>query len=237
MRKSKSLLTFILFSASLAYGDDSLIREGLETLNTMASGPQVACEDITKVPLSAGYAAKGADCSGFIRANGELGPLGNTIVSHMQTVNGAKFFENNLPGVQSFCPRWSRLTKTEKEYFWVWLMAAISNKETTCGANIVNRAATHGTAIGHFQLNKNRKDRYWRGGDSGDSCGVQDITPAQANIKCSLEILNEQLKGKSGAYKGNGNLFGPGANSYWQHLRLRNGGGIIKLLRDYPLCR
>lgn len=203
----------------------------------MAGGPQVACEDITKVPLSAAYSAKGADCSSFIRADGSLGALGSTIVNHIQEVNTSKFLENNLPGVQSFCPRWPQLTKTEKEYFWVWLMAAISFKETTCGANKINRAATHGTAIGHLQLNKTRKDRYWRGGDSGNSCGAQDIAPDQANIKCGLEILNEQLKGRDGAYQGNGNLFGRGANSYWQHLRLRNGGGIIKLLRDYPLCK
>lgn len=203
----------------------------------MSRGPQVACEEITKVPLSAGYSAKGADCSGYIRADGSLGPLGSTIVDHMKTINEAKFLENDLPGVQSFCPRWPSLTQTEKEYFWVWLMAAISFKETTCGANTINRAATHGIAIGHLQLNKIRKDRYWRGGKSGESCGVQDIAPDEANIKCGLEILNEQLKGKEGAYKGNGKLFGPGAHSYWHHLRLKNGGTIIKLLKDFPLCK
>lgn len=237
MRKSKFLLVLALFSASLSSADDSMIKAGLKRLNTMARGPQVACEDITKVPLSAGYQKQGADCSDFIKADGSLGSLGNTIASHIKTINGSKYFENNLPGVQSFCPKWPNLTDIEKEYFWIWLMAAISFKETTCGANTVNRAATHGTAVGHLQINKPRKDRYWRGGESGDSCGVPDVAPAQANIMCGLEILNEQLKGRDGAYKGNGNLFGPGAHSYWHHLRLKNGGTIIKLLKDFPLCR
>ncbi len=237
MRKNKSLLALTFFSLSIAHADDSMIKAGLKRLGTVAKGPEVACEDITKVPLSSGYRNQGADCSAFIKADGSLGSLGNTIVDHIKTINGPKYFENNLPGVQSFCPKWPSLTRVEKEYFWVWLFAAISFKETTCGANTINRAATHGTAVGHLQLNQPRRDRYWRGGESGKSCGVPDIAPAQANIKCGLEILNEQLKGKDGAYKGNGSLFGPGAHSYWHHLRLKKGGTIIKLLRDFPLCK
>lgn len=244
MRKNNYLMTALLstslfLSLSSAKASEATIKKGIKALTKEAQhGPQVACEENSKAPLSRAFSNLGADCSDFIKPDGSFGKLGNVISSHIDSMgNSTLFHSTNLPALQAFCPKWSRLNKEQRDYFWVWLFAAISWKESTCGAATVNRAATHGTAIGHLQLNKNKKDRSWRGGASGNSCAVKDIAPAEANMRCGVEILHEQLKGKNGLYEGNGSLYGRGANSYWHHLRLKNGGKIIQLMRDFPFCK
>lgn len=180
----------------------------------------------------------GADCTGFVKPNGTPGELGNVIVKHIQGMGDkGLFFKKDLPGAKKLCPNWDQLTKEEMAYFWMWFMAAISWKETTCGANTVNKAATHGVAVGHLQLNQNKKDRSWRGGSSGNSCAASEVTSDANNLKCGLEILNEQLKGKNGLYKGNGELFGKGANSYWQALRTSTGDKVTEFMKDFPFCK
>lgn len=213
------------------------MHKGIEFITNGASqGPSALnCEE-EKIPLSEQYSQNGADCSDFVKADGSLGPLGTTIKDHMHSIDDALFFSPDLPGAKNVCPTWGNLSRAQKEYFWVWLIAAISWKESTCGAATLNTAATHGTAAGHLQLNKSRKDRAWRGGESGNSCKVADIVPAENNIKCGIEILHELLKGKEGLYEGNGNIFGRGANSYWQDLRRPDGGKIIELLKEFPPC-
>lgn len=244
MRKNKFLAGLLLICGfSLltpeAQANQATIKKGLKAITGPAiKGPQVDCEVNARAPLTSGYSNQGADCSTFIQADGSLGPLGRVISTHIDSMgNNSLFHSRNLPAAIAVCPRWSSFTNEQRDHFWVWLMAAISFKETTCGANTVNKAATHGTAIGHLQLNKHRKDRAWRGGESGKSCAVQDVSSPAANMKCGLEILHEQLKGKNGLYKGNGNLFGRGANSYWQELRQKNGGTVIKLVKSYPACK
>lgn len=236
---SMSILGMTLLLSDGIKADVSVIKKGLNSLTTDAvQGPSIQCEEKFQAPLSAAFKANGANCSAFIKADGSLGKLGSVITSHISSMGDDTLFHSeNLSGVKTLCPKWSTFNKEQRDYFWVWLFASISWKESTCGADTVNRAATHGTAVGQLQLNKFKKDRSWRGGESGNSCAVKNIAPAEASMKCGIEILHEQLKGKDGLYLGDGNLFGKKANSYWHHLRLKSGGKIIQLMRGFPGCR
>ena len=245
MRRLNLLLLALAFTSPIAVSaplqivsDDETIRKGVGALTTHAiEGPTLQCDE-DSMRLSKAYYGKGADCSAFIDSDGKFGKLGKTIVSHIESLGErSQYYRNDHLGMQLACPNWPNLSKDQKAHYWVWVFAAISWKESTCGAALTNKAATHGTAAGHLQLNLKRNDRAWRGGTSGESCGVPDIRQDEANLKCGVEIFNEQLKGKDGIYEGNGTLYGKGANAYWQHLRMKNGGLIMKLVKDFPHCK
>lgn len=230
-----SLFTLVPVSA---LANRETIEEGLHALTTQAiEGPTIQCEDET-LKLSEGYSADKANCSPYIDSSGKLGKLGKTIISHIDSIGAeSQYFRNDHVGIQRACPNWPNLSKEQKAYYWVWFFAAISWKESTCGARLTNKKATHGVASGHLQLNKRRKDRAWRGGTTGESCAVDDIRSNEANMKCGVEIFNELLKGKNGKYEGDGNIYGLRSNSYWKELRKEDGGLIMKLVRDFPLCK
>lgn len=239
MRRHKILfLALLSFAPSYLLADSDIIKEGVLALTTHAiEGPTLQCDEVN-LKLSKAYYGKGADCSAYIDSSGKLGKLGKTIVSHIKSLGpDTQFYKDDHLGILKACPNWTGLSKEHKAHYWVWLFAAISWKESTCGAAVTNKAATHGTAAGHLQLNLKRNKRAWRGGTTGNSCGVADIRPDDANIKCGIEILNEQLKGKNGIYEGDGNLYGRKAHAYWQHMTTKNGGLIMKLVRDFPLCK
>lgn len=236
LKVSGLTLLLLLQTTPLLAAGNSSIRQGLDMLSGKVS-VEVVCNERAGA-FSRKFFNDGADCTEFIKPNGLPGPLGNVIIKHIQSM-GSKglFFNKDLPGPKKICPGWSQMTKEEMAYFWTWFIAAISWKETTCGVNTTNKAATHGVAVGHLQLNQNVKDRSWRGGESGKSCAVADVSNDANNLKCGLEILNEQLKGKAGLYKGNGDLFGKGANSYWQALRTPSGDKVIEYMKDFPFCK
>lgn len=78
---------------------------------------------------------------------------------------------------------------------------------------------------------KKKSDRYWR----GDSCKAPSVKAPKNNLRCSVDIFNEQLKGKSGDYEGNGKLGGKGSNSYWQDLRGEN-PKVLTMVKKFPDC-
>lgn len=217
--------------------NDQTIREGLIAITEKALDPKVDCQE-ESLALSKKYSYRGANCTGFITPSGKMGPLGKMIIDHMNSMGTkALFFNKDLKGPKQICANWENLTKEQMAYFWVWLFAGISLKETTCGVHLINRKATDGVAVGHLQLNQARRDRVERDGTSGSSCGVADVKPHQANFACGIEILNEVLKGPDGYYGGNGSLFGRGAHTYWQDLRSPKSFVIHKLMVDFPPCK
>lgn len=238
MKKNSIISLFTLLAlTSTALADDEVIRSGVKALTSHAiQGPSVDCADET-LALSKKFSDKGADCSGFVNSEGKFGPRGKIIVNHINSMGSkALFYRKDLLGAQLVCPNWANLSNEQRAYFWVWFIAGLSWKETTCGANTVNSNATHGTAVGLLQMNQNRSDRHWRGGSSGNSCAVANVKPDDANLKCGLEILNEQLKGQNGIYEGNGALYGRSAHAYWQDIR-RSNSTVIRMMADFPPCK
>jgi hypothetical protein len=179
-------------------------------------------------------------CTNFITNDGDAGgygPWGETIVKYLdEKGENSIFYNNNLAGMSNgvtACPNWSAMSVEEKKHFWVWVMASISKIESTCDAKARNGKSTNGVAVGLVQLDERKSQRSWR----GDNCKTPTVLATNDNLRCGMDILGELLKGKAGEYKGNGELWGRKSGSYWQHLRLKNGGGISDLIQLNPYCK
>lgn len=213
-------------------------------LDKMKNGPDAfACYDFpppssskSKYAFTKGYSAKGANCKLFVKDNGELGEHGKILVNHLPNIKNSKLFDNNLGRMNEVCPKWSKFSKIDKEYFWVWFFASIALAESTCRNNYKSKAV-NGMGIGYFQLDAPKSARSWKGGKDNKACRVASIVGAKENITCALEIFNEQLRGKASEFKGNGNLFDKKTNSYWQKLRYSDGDEIIERVKTFPGCK
>jgi hypothetical protein len=225
------------WNASEPCAEDMAVIDGrLATLNGELNYPAPSCGESDRRPgLSPAFSGNGADCTGFIHEDGNLGTHGATIQAYLdQETESSPFFNSPRPGMTDspyICPNWERLSRREKTHFWVWVMAALAWKESTCGASLVNSVAIDGTAVGLLQLNLSYEDRYWR----GPNCKVSSVRAADANLKCGLDIMKELLLGPDGDYKTSGALYRE--RSYWASFRAEAGGSVGDLISDFPLCR
>lgn len=188
--------------------------------------------------LAPEFKRKGAVCTNFISdKDGKYGPWGNTVVDYLKEQgSNSIFMSDDLAGMStgvSACPNWKNMSADERSHFWVWVMASISHVESTCNEKARNGAGTNGVAAGLLQMDERVSNRSWR----GVNCKVASVNKADPNIRCGLDILGELLKGKKGDYKSNGELWGRKSNSYWQHLRSADGGGISDLIKLNPYCK
>jgi hypothetical protein len=160
-----------------------------------------------------------------------IGPWGKKVQAYLQEKGSESlFFKKDL---SSACSNWKSLNTKQKEKVWVWIVTLIANKESTCMPRNRNKKATNGVAVGLLMLDERLSARKWR----GPNCNKRDILDITTNIRCGLDILEELLLGKEGEYQGNGELWGPRSNSYWEELRKKGGGDIADLIQDHPLCR
>ncbi len=179
-----------------------------------AEGVDESCENF--------ISQKNADC---------IGPWGKKVQAYLQEKGSESlFFKKDL---SSACPNWKGLNIKQKEKVWIWIVALIANKESTCMPRKRNPKATNGVAVGLLMLDERLSARKWR----GPNCTKKDVLDITANLRCGLDILEELLLGKDGEYQGNGELWGPRSNSYWEELRKKGGGDIADLIQDHPLCR
>lgn len=255
-------ITFHLFSqASLQANTPAqavrLLNEVLGTSSQWGESPAPQCLSSSQSPLSTArppattslsapsssnrtpaldpsFNGRGADCSAFISRNGTYGPLGQTIASNVMARGpNSAFLTDNRPGMNDgvrACPKWRELSVKERVRFWVWTFAAIAWDESSCKPNERNPNATNGVAVGLMQLDELPSARKWR----GPNCRASSVAAPSQNILCSLDIMEELLKGRQGVYKTDGNLWD--TNSYWQKLRTKDGGNIGRLIKTYPLC-
>ncbi|EQC44359.1 transglycosylase SLT domain protein [Bacteriovorax sp. Seq25_V] len=190
------------------------------------------------ISLSDSFFKDGADCRHFIEDNGEYGAWGKTIENYILTEpDGDVLLRDNLAGMESgsggICPRWKSLNRDDKIRFWVWSMAAIAWRESTCVPTKKNRNATNGVGVGLFQLDERYSNRQWR----GRHCKDKTVSAAKDNVECAMDIMSELMKGKSGMYKTKGILYGYKSGSYWEHLKHSDGGDIGSRIREFPLCQ
>lgn len=247
----KFLLIF-LFSFSTAragcvsssdFGLRNCIKETFNVLKK-AGAPPMNCSgdpynDPVCPPLAEEFTEKSAECDKFISSNknGGYGVWGQEIVQYLNE-KGEKsaFYSNDLSGMSDgikACPNWSKMSKEEKEHFWVWVIAAIAHTESTCNPRARNGNASNGVAVGLLQLDERVSARKWR----GPSCAVKSVANPRENLRCGMDIMEELIKGREGDYRGDGQIWGRRSNSYWQHLKKKEGGDISDLILLNPFCK
>ncbi len=185
-------------------------------------------------------------CTGFIKRNGEEGEWGKLITDYIDKNGGenSTFLDDEVRGMTAHprtCPKWYSLNTEQRKRFWIWMMASIAQVESSCDKDQVNMGAVPNKSDrprGLFQLNTLRKNRQWRGENCKFPSGATETVKPRNQILCSMDIMNELLKGKEGRYKASGRIFP--TNSYWEKLRPEHsytGGPIGELVRKFPLCR
>ena len=180
--------------------------------------------ELSTLPIGKGRFNK--RCQKFINEKGGYGSWGQMIIDYLgknkETKN--RFFSNAILGMESSprtCPMWGKLNDNQKAKFWVWTMASIAQVESSCDPRSVNNGPTIPDKTdpprGLFQLNTKKSNRSWRGPNCKFPTGAEHVYDPKNNITCSMDIMSELLKGKSGEYKSNGRIFP--TNSYWEKLR------------------
>lgn len=250
---------FLIFITQNAMAQFKVINRTNATIGKSTSAPSSNCHDcrtddshtsdritFTTKRRDDGLPHFNTACVGFIKSDGTYGEWGTIIQDYIVAKGGAssRFFSNGLPGMETdprTCPRWGQLTEQEKMKFWVWTMASIAQVESSCNTRSVNLGSVPNPSDrprGLFQLNTLKANRSWRGPNCKFPSGAENVYNAKNSILCSLDIMDELLKGRAGEYKSNGKIFP--TNSYWEKLRSNhsnNGGPIGKLVRQYGPCQ
>ncbi len=188
--------------------------------------------------LHPNFSKFGANCSKFIDESGNYGEWGQVVAKYLEEDQKQNvFFHDDLFQAHSnelnACPNWKSLNKAERAHFWVWVMASIAYKESTCKDQVKGDSIHEGQmALGLLQLDSHSENLNWR----GPNCKASSIHKAETNLRCGLDIMSEMIKGERGLYKSSGSIWGRKSNSFWAELRKKNGGKIAQLIKTHPLC-
>lgn len=248
-----TLALSILSTAVYSQDINDLFNQVQEAVSNAGNSQEAGCPHcvdgetrLKKLPLPIGGRNFNAKCTSFIKSDGTYGEWGKLIVKYLNKTDERKerFFSPALPGMQTVprsCPNWGNMTNDQKGQFWVWTFASIAQVESSCDKRSVNNGSVPNPSDrprGLFQLNTLRSARSWRGPNCRFPSGAENVYIAANSIHCSLDIMSEILKGRSGEYRGNGKIFP--TNSYWEKLRPNHsstGGDIGRLVRMFPGCK
>lgn len=174
--------------------------------------------------------AKG--CDNFINKEGKLGPWGSYTLQQIKDKPDS--FGLNVPGdITKWCPKYPKMSKDEREMYWVWIVMSMAASESSCDAKEDNPNAPNGTAIGLLQV--------WK-----PVCPkARNLYVAYQNLQCGIDLLAKEMqrrdtlmtptsKGREGTY------WGPLRSDDWNKKR----GGDIKgaqrtrgLMSKYRYCK
>jgi hypothetical protein len=173
-------------------------------------------------PLSPRQLGINQACVNFIGADGSFGPWGSYLMGRINPKEHPQLFSGTQSDLGKVCPNFSRMNEREKKNFWVWVIAAMANYESSCRERIQARGV-NGIAAGLLQMHKGKEHVY------GCRRGI-DSLKARDNLECGLTILNNDLRRT-------GMLF-PRNRNYWEVLRphTRPGQRTLKLVREYRPC-
>jgi hypothetical protein len=174
-------------------------------------------------------------CHSFIQPDGALGAWGKEISSTFKSVSNECFYGEQSIDVSDLCPNFKKFPKAQKDYFWAWTGASMSNAESSCRPNVrvkgtkVKRQQEY--AVGLFQLEESMHRRKYRGPECSVQKG-QSVYSISFQFRCMASIIKNTrwLQGKK--------LWGSTDRSdqYWQTLKTEN-GKITKAISNFPGCR
>jgi|GEM_PF-2386364 len=285
----KSVFAFALISLTVAADElkEAEFKAGYDALYTdevrTVAFEVVSLEQQKKTPVSLSESYKFVfpdsgpaitKCIGnqqYIQEDGGLGKKGK-ILKHQFLGRGQSttmkhlFFRNQFPGMtENICPKFNSFTDDEKLNFWIWWVASIAFKESTCGEWDHNPNDPNGTSVGELGLPASwdlRKRRGLRGGAGGCDAkneAVYPVKPAEGgsrpwrmadlenNLICGVEILAGKLCGfyvePEPGRQCNKHTLRPYGHGMWADLK-DNGdwnsslnGVTVEEIRRFPLCR
>lgn len=174
--------------------------------------------------------AKG--CDHFINKEGQLGAWGSYTLQQIKDKPDS--FGLNVPDdITKWCPNYPKMTKDQRELYWVWIIMSMASSESSCNPTNDNRNAPNGTAIGLLQV--------WK-----PVCPkARDLHVPYQNIQCGVDLLAKELQNRdtlmTPTSKGSeGTYWGPLRSDDWNKRRGGDIAGAQKtrgLMSQYRYCK
>lgn len=132
----------------------------------------------------------------------ELGQWGQIIRKQFMTQNYQHLIQGSTD-IKSSCPQYQKMSKASKANFWVLVLNAMTNYESTCNEKATAQGP-NGTLKGLMQLHLGAETEY------SDECKKGDSKTAEATFSCSLAMLDQQIASDKALFS---------TSSYWDVLR------------------
>jgi|GEM_PF-2060383 len=174
--------------------------------------------------------AKG--CDNFINKEGQLGAWGSYTLQLIKDKPDS--FGLNVPDdITKWCPNYPKMTKDQRELYWVWIIMSMASSESSCNPTNDNRNAPNGTAIGLLQV--------WK-----PVCPkARDLHVPYQNIQCGVDLLAKELQNRdtlmTPTSRGSeGTYWGPLRSDDWNRARggdIRGAQKTRSLMSQYRYCK
>jgi hypothetical protein len=171
-------------------------------------------------PLIPDHKNWSSQCTNFIDQQGNINAWGTTVI---QTINRyPEYLQSVVHDLPQYCPNFSKFNKQERENFWVWFVAAMAMRESSCKPN-AKAKGPNGTAAGLLQLHLNKEFAYHT-----DCKNTHALDPHQ-NLSCGGAMLDRQFIRYNRIFLAKG--------SYWEVLQTdSSGSGVRRLVAQYRPC-
>lgn len=163
------------------------------------------------------------NCEVYFKPDGSFGKVGATA---QKVISSPKFniLRTSLEhsDVASVCPNFIKMSREQREGFWVWVLAGIEFQESHCGRVHRKDPMANGRIKGRLSVPVNGKAY-------SDSC--VNIENDEGQIGCGLSLILRELNRSEDA-----KLFSPRA--YYGVQRPKSAGhkGFRKFVASYPVC-
>ncbi|KHD88665.1 MAG: hypothetical protein OM95_07620 [Bdellovibrio sp. ArHS] len=174
--------------------------------------------------------AKG--CDNFINKEGQLGPWGSYTLQQIKEKPDS-FGENIPDDITKWCPNYPKMSKDQRELYWVWIIMSMASSESSCNPRNDNANAPNGTAIGLLQV--------WK-----PVCPkARDLHIPYQNIQCGIDLLAKELQNRdtlmTPTSRGpEGTYWGPLRSDDWNKRRGGDISGAQKtraIMSQYRYCK
>jgi hypothetical protein len=162
-------------------------------------------------------------CDNIIAPDGTLGPWGKYLETILQPDAYPILFDGELTDLDTYCPRFSQMNPADQEEFWVYLIASVAFKESSCNPKVSAPGVDGNTASGLLQMAVGKESEW------GCPKNMSSTNPDQ-NLNCGLKIMVED-------FDRNHTIFAKSGKNYYQSLHTNTDGAAVrKRLANYEPC-
>jgi hypothetical protein len=148
-------------------------------------------------------------CSAFIKSDGTYGSWGQAA---LREIAKHPAFLENWRSSSAACRNFNSFTDAQKRHFWVYLLAAVAARESTCQLDVDSPASINpnGVASGLYQIENKSSLRAGRDIQWGGRYCSGDPYSLEVNTRCGVKMLEDVIDNGDGPYSSR--------NNYWSSL-------------------
>ena len=151
---------------------------------------------------------------------------------------GSDLIKSRPRDVENFCPNYDFLNETQKTYFWIQLIAAMTRYESFFDPT-VQYQENFKDSTSEFIISRGLMQLSYES-SRGYRCPIsspEDLHDAKINLQCSVKILNQWIT-RDGVITDKIDNGWKGGARYWAVLRSSSRiDSIQNITSDFPLCQ